>query len=233
MLRKNSFTNFVFVQNSSMIFLAVMETIYEWFSAKPNTTSQKELVRPIIVIDWLNNFCCFCVCLKYDHNNNSTPFFVLKTVSLKPNGWLIQLKIIAKQLLLADCYFTQFLTKNSIFELSNVQTPKLFDDDIDNPIINKINHITCNLLRNNDSELYFYFIKNDISLAPFGMYVNRSTPSISIYEHQNYFFLLLVFKSLATFAVSTGTQVSNMYYIVGCNICHEQAQLRPCRLHIH
>ncbi len=52
------------------------------------------------------------------------------------------------------------------------ESPKLFVtdvDELDNPIVNKINNITFNLLRDNDSELYFYFVKNDISLAPFGM----------------------------------------------------------------
>jgi len=48
---------------------------------------------------------------------------------------------------------------------------KLFveEEDYENVIIAKINFIHNVLLKDNDSELYFYFNKNDISLAPFGM----------------------------------------------------------------
>lgn len=48
---------------------------------------------------------------------------------------------------------------------------KLFveEDDYENVIISKINYIRNVLLKDNDSELYFYFNKTDISLAPFGM----------------------------------------------------------------
>jgi|LakMenEpi03Aug12_release.lakeMendotaPanAssembly.Ray.scaffolds.fasta_scaffold4234867_1 hypothetical protein len=54
---------------------------------------------------------------------------------------------------------------------TNEDSIKLFqqEEEIENVIISKINYITNTLLRNNDSELYFYFIKNEISLAPFGM----------------------------------------------------------------
>ena len=48
---------------------------------------------------------------------------------------------------------------------------KLFveEDDYENVIIAKINFIRNVLLKDNDSELYFYFNKTDISLATFGM----------------------------------------------------------------
>jgi len=48
---------------------------------------------------------------------------------------------------------------------------KLFveEDDYENVIIAKINFIRNVLLKDNDSELYFYFNKTDISLAPFGI----------------------------------------------------------------
>lgn len=48
---------------------------------------------------------------------------------------------------------------------------KLFveEDELENVIISKINFIRNVLLKDNDSELYFYFNNTDISLAPFGM----------------------------------------------------------------